>query len=311
MKIIFMGTPQFAVPSLDALAGCGQDLVAVITRADTPKGRGLVLSPPPVKERAVKLGLKVMQPGRLSDPGFVEELRRMKPDLIAVVAYGSFLPGIICELPPLGTINLHPSLLPKYRGAAPIPHAILNGDKETGVSIIYLTDEMDAGDIVWQEKVPIEADDTALSLGEELAARGATALCNAVRAIQAGAAKRTPQSADEATFAPKISKEDGLVEWELPADVLERRIRAFFPWPGSYTYLTSGDKRVRLKITEAVRSPESGKAGVVMRCDAGGMHVGTGRGSLILKRVQPEGKRAMTSPEFAAGCRDLMGRKLG
>ena len=309
MRIIFMGTPEFAVPSLEALAQSDQELVAVVTREDMPQGRRLILSPPPVKQRALHLGLRVVQPAKLNDAAFMSEVRQLSPDLVAVVAYGAFLPKSLYELPPLGTINLHPSLLPKYRGAAPIQHAILNGDRETGVTVIYLSEEMDAGDIILQERVPIESADTSESLSNKLSLRGAHALLAAVKAIEKGTAKRVPQDGTGATFAPKISKEDGLIDWRLSAAELARRVRAFPPWPGTYTYLASGRGKMLLKVLEADSSPPAGDAGVIIRCDGEGIHVGTGNGTLILRKVQPEGKKAMTAAQFTAGHRDLLGRR--
>ncbi|MCX6354517.1 MAG: methionyl-tRNA formyltransferase [Candidatus Aureabacteria bacterium] len=311
MKIIFMGTPEFAVPSLEAFAQSDQELVAVVTREDMPQGRRLILSPPPVKQRALQLGLRVIQPAKLNDEAFIREVRQLAPDLVAVVAYGAFLPKSLYELPPLGTINLHPSLLPKYRGAAPIQRAILNGESETGVTIISLSEEMDAGDIILQERVPIEPTDTSESLGEKLSLRGAHTLLAAVKAIEKGTEKRVPQDGTEATFAPKIRKEDGLIDWRLSAPELARRVRAFSPWPGTYTYLASGGGGMFLKVRGADSSPPAGEAGMIIRCDSQGIHVGTGNGTLILREVQPEGKKAMTAAQFAAGHRDLVGKKLG
>lgn len=306
-----MGTPAFGVPSLDELARSGQEVVAVVTQEDRPRGRKLLSSPVPVKQRAVELGMRVLQPAKLTDPVFMDQMKGCAPDLIVVVAYGGFLPRALWGLPPRGAINLHPSLLPRYRGAAPIQHALLNGDTETGVTILYLGEGMDAGDIILQEKLPIAPADTAESLSVTLAAQGARALLRAVRAIEQGGAERMPQDESRVTFAPKLTKEAGAVDWSLPAIALERRVRAFHPWPGACTLYAFHGKKLRLKILEAMVVGGEGDPGLVSRCDSDGIHVGTGSGMLVLTRVQPEGKRIMTAAQFSAGHRDLAGTRLG
>lgn len=312
MKIIFMGTPEFALPSLDALAQSEHEVLAVVTQQDKPKGRRLVLTPPAVKRRAAELGLKVLQPAGLSDAAFMKWIEEAAPDLIAVVAYGNYLPRPLWELPRHGTINLHPSLLPKYRGAAPIPRAILNGEHETGVTIMYIGEGLDAGDIIAQERVPIPPAATCESLGIRLAEAGGRLLLKAVRDIEGGRAARRAQNDAEATLAPKVSKSEGIIDWNSSAAGLALRVRAFHPWPGAYTHFTSQGKRVLLKVLEAEPDAEgAGSPGVVVGSDARGIHVGAGRGCLILKAVQPEGKNRMTAAQFAAGRRDLMGMKLG
>jgi methionyl-tRNA formyltransferase len=307
-----MGTPEFALPSLSALAQGEQDVLAVVTQEDRPRGRSLLLSPPPVKRRAVERGLRVLQPPRLTDTGFMNQIADINPDLIVVVAYGGFLPRVLWELPPRGTINLHPSLLPKYRGAAPIPRAIINGERETGVTIVYIGEEMDAGDIIAQEKVSIHPTATCESLSIQLSEAGSRLLVSAVQDIERGGATRTPQDDAGATFAPKVSKSEGLIDWRSPAIELARRVRAFYPWPSVYTHLVSHGNRILLKVLDADLDMEgTGEAGVITRCDDRGIHVGTGRGSLILRQVQPAGKKRMTAAQFAAGRRGLAGTKLG
>ncbi|MEI6633310.1 MAG: methionyl-tRNA formyltransferase [Chlamydiota bacterium] len=312
MRILFMGTPEFAVPSLDALAGGGQEVCAAATQPDRPRGRNLAVAATPVKRRAGELGLRVLQPADPGDAAFIGEVREMNPDLIAVVAYGNFLPPALWGLPPRGTINLHPSLLPKYRGAAPIPRAILNGDRETGVTVLYLGAGMDAGDIVAQERAPISADDTGGTLAAALARRGGGLLLAAVRSIEKGTAARIPQDESAATFAPKLEKSDGLIDWRLSAEDLARRVRALRPWPGTFTFAPSRGGTRLLKILEAsARAGDAGETGRVLRCDSVGIHVGTGSGSLVIRVVQPEGGRAMTALEFVRGTRDLAGTMLG
>ncbi len=312
VKIIFMGTPEFALPSLDALAKSEQEIIAVVTQQDKPRGRRLAVAPPAVKRRALELGLRVLQPPKLADADFMRQIADINPDLIAVVAYGSFLHRALRELPRLGTINLHPSLLPKYRGAAPIPRAILDGENKTGVTILYIEEDIDAGDIVAQEEVPIPPDATCESLSAQLAEAGSGLLLNAVRDIEKDGATRRPQDSAGATFAPKVAKSEGLIDWHSPAVELARRVRAFYPWPGAYTHFISHGDTMLLKVLDAEPdTEESCDPGVVMRCDDRGIHVGTGRGCLVLKEVQPEGKKRMTAAQFLAGRRNLQGTKLG
>jgi len=307
-----MGTPEFALPSLDAFAQSDHVILAVVTQQDRPKGRRLVLTPPAVKRRAIELGLMVLQPPTLTEVGFMGQISALDPDMIVVVAYVNYLPRALWELPRYGTSNLHPSLLPKYRGAAPIPRAILNGESETGVTIMYIGEGLDAGDVIAREKVPIPATATSESLGNRLAETGSRLLLKAVCDIESGSATRTPQDGESATLAPKLSKSEGLINWHLSAMNLARCVRAFYPWPGAYTYCTSRDKRILLKVLEAEPDMEgAGAPGVVVGCDARGIRVGAGQGCLILKTVQPEGKNCMTAAQFAAGRRDIVGMKLG
>ena len=312
VKLIFMGTPEFALPSLNAFAQSEHDILAVVTQQDKPKGRRLVPTPPAVKQRAIELGLKVLQPASLMDSGFMKQIADISPDLIVVVAYGNYLPRSLWELPRRGTINLHPSLLPKYRGAAPIPRAILDDEHETGVTIMYIGEGLDAGDIIAQEKVPIPPTATCESLGIQLAEAGGRLLLKAVCDIERGIAARRSQDGGAATLAPKVSKSEGLIDWSSLATELALRVRAFYPWPGAYTYFTSHGKRMLLKVLEADPDmEEAGSPGVVAHCDTRGIHVGAGKGCLILKAVQPEGKNRMTAAQFTAGHRDLAGMKLG
>jgi methionyl-tRNA formyltransferase len=312
MRIVFMGTPQFAIPSLVLLARSGYRIVAVVTQEDTRRGRKLVLSPSPVKQCALNLGLKVMQPLSASDPAFLKEMRDVAPDLIVVVAYGQFLPKELIAIPRLGAINLHPSLLPKYRGAAPIQHAILNDESETGVTVLYVGEEMDAGDIIKQGKVRICSTDTSASLGEKCATKGARLLLGAVRDMEKGKVSRKVQDGAKATGAPKIRKTNGLIEWTLRAEQIALRVRAFCPWPGAYTYMKWSGKRILLKILEASAGPDRGGVpGSIVACGHRGIWVGTGKGSLIIRMVQPEGRKPMTAAAFAAGHRELEGTTLG
>lgn len=236
MRIVFMGTAALACPCLEAIAN--HDIAAVVTQPDRPKGRSLELAASPVKLTAGKLGLPVLQPVKVRD--IVEDLRSLHPDLIVVVAYGQILPKTILEIPPRGCINVHASLLPRWRGASPIQHAILHGDRETGMTTMHMNEQMDAGDIILQRAEPIRPDDTAGTLHDRLATLGAELL---VETLQ-GDFPRHKQDESKITVAPKLAKEDGRIDWSQPAEVIERQIRAFNPWPGAFAYL--GDLMVKL-----------------------------------------------------------------
>ena len=312
MNILFMGTPEFSLPSLAALARSEQRLVGVVTQPDRPQGRKLLLSPPPVKVLAGELGLRIFQPERLSDPVFLEGMKSVSPDLIAVVAYGKYLPRSLWEFPPRGAINLHPSLLPKYRGAAPIQHALLNGESETGVTIFHITEAMDSGDIISRERVAVDPTDTYGSLGKKLFELGAGLLLETVRDIESGRAPREPQDDSRASLAGKIKKADGLIDWSMSAGEIAIRVRAFNPWPSAYSYIYCRGRKTLLKILEAGVEPgEGGEAGRIVRCDSRGIVVDTGKERLVMRRLQFEGKRAMGAAEFLRGHRDIAGVKLG
>jgi methionyl-tRNA formyltransferase len=311
MKIVFIGTPEFAIPSLRALAGSAHDIVAVVTQEDRPKGRKLILTPPPVKTAALELGLAVLQPPKASEPAFLDRVRELAPELIAVVAYGRYLPKELWGFPRYKTVNLHPSLLPKYRGASPIRSAILSGDADTGVTVMYLSEEMDAGDIIKQAVVPIGEDDGYVELSGKLAVSGAELLLEAIDDIETGKAGRRPQDESKVTTTRKIKKEDGLIDWSRPARSLLLQVRAFNPWPGAYTYFDWHGRRMLLKILEArVDEGRAGREGVVSDCTPEGIVIGTGSGCLVATRVQPEGKRPMAAAEFSAGHGGIEGTAL-
>jgi len=293
MRIIFMGTAELACPCLEALAQLpGHQVAGVVTQPDRPKGRDLKPAPPPVKATAETLGLPVHQPEKIRDPAAVDLLRQAGPDLIVVVAYGQILPKTVLDIPPKGCVNVHTSLLPRWRGAGPIQYAILNGDNETGVTTMYMDEHMDTGDIILQRAEPIRPDDTSAVLHDRLAVLGAATLVETVRLIAAGQAPRLKQDESRATYARKLTKEDGRIDWTKPAATIERRIRAFNPWPGAYTFL---DKTL-LKVWKAVIEPLPGPAG----CISGDI-VFTGDGALRLLEVQPAGGKRMTFDAFMRG----------
>jgi methionyl-tRNA formyltransferase len=307
MRVLYMGTPASSATCLRRLAREAWPIVGVVTQPDRPKGRSRALQPPPVKAAALELGLTVFQPEKASAPEFLGTVRALGPDLTVVFAYGEILSEAFLAVPCLSTVNLHLSLLPKYRGAAPVQWAIADGAASTGATVIHLVKKMDAGDIILQRPEPIRTDDTGESLEARLCESGAELLVEVLRRLERGAAPRSPQDDAEATFAPKLTKEHGLVDWTLPAEAIERRVRAFIPWPVAHTGLPDGGL---LRILEARVVEGVGAPGRVTR-GRRALVVGTGRGLLDLVRVQPEGKRPMTAVEFLAGHRLDEGAVLG
>ncbi|HEX9020011.1 MAG TPA: methionyl-tRNA formyltransferase [Nitrospirota bacterium] len=306
MKIIFMGTPQFAVRPLRALGAAGHQIAGVVTRIDKPAGRGRALAAPPVKLAAQELGLAVFQPGRVRDPEFIETLRRINPEGIVVAAYGQILPKEILSLPKFGCINIHASLLPAYRGAAPINWAIIRGERATGDTIMQMDEGMDTGAILLQESIPISSEDTAGTLAEKLSALGARLITQALPLVESGALKPATQDGSKATLAPILKKEDGLIDWSLSATEIHNRIRGLSPWPGAYAFLDG--KMVKIIASEAV--PGSGEAGRLYEKDKNTLEAGAGSGMLRILSIQPEGKRPMTAGEFLRGHRGIAGKKF-
>jgi len=311
LRLVFMGTPEFAVPSLQALLDGDDIVVGVFTQPDQPSGRGMVRHTPPVKVLAAARALPVFQPAKLREPDVLDRLRLWQPDLIVVVAYGKMLPQAILTLPPLGCINVHASLLPKYRGAAPIQWAIARGEHETGVTIMRISERMDAGDIFLQKAIPIVDTDTGGSLHDKLAVLGAGALSETLRLLKAGQVKARPQNEAEATYAPLITKEDGHIDWGQDADTIERRIRAFNPWPSAYT--TVHGKLLKLFVARREQGsfyPVS-PPGTVTEVTPVSFVVATGSDFLALEEVQLEGKRRLPVAEFLKGYRIESGLVLG
>jgi methionyl-tRNA formyltransferase len=298
MRIIFMGSPTFAVPSLTRLANAGHTLSLIVTQPDRPAGRGRDLRPSPVKLAAERLALPLAQPERLSDPGILATFQGSRPDVIVVVAFGQFLPRPVRELPPLGCINLHASLLPKYRGAAPIHRAVMAGETETGVTIMRVESRMDAGPILLQRVCPISPADDAESVHDRLAVLGAEALTDALPIMMDGRAVWIPQDESHATLAPKLGDQDCLLEIRGDPVALVNRIRGLSPNPGAYLILLDGR---RMRILKAEASSEAGPPGLILHIDQTVVVVGTGTGALVLREVQPEGKQRMTGAEFARG----------
>jgi len=301
LRIVFMGTPEFAVPSLRRLAEAGYH-PTVVTRPDRPRGRGHQVQPPPVKVVARELGLPVRQPGRVRDPAVVAEIARLDPQLIVTVAYGAILPPGLLQLPPLGCINLHASLLPKYRGAAPIPRAIMGGERVTGVTTMFMDEGLDTGDIILQRPVEIRPEDDAGSLHDRMAQAGAELLLETVRLLQEGRAPRSLQCHELASYAPPLTREDEIISWHRPAPAVVDQIRGLSPRPGAYTY----HRGKILKVLRAAVGEKEGQAGeepgtVLGPAGERGLEVAAGRGTVWLLEVKPQGSRRMTVEEYARG----------
>jgi methionyl-tRNA formyltransferase len=309
MNIVFMGTPDFAVPSLRALAEAGFRIAACVTQPDRPKGRKGVLTPPPVKEEAIRLGIPVLQPERLRRPDAVEAVRAYEPDLIVTAAYGQILPKSVLDLPPLGCINVHASLLPKYRGAAPIQYAIMNGETETGVTIMYMDEGLDTGDMIAKRSIPITDEDDAGTLFDKLSVLGAELLLETLPLLAEGKAKAEPQRDEEAVYAPMLTHEDERIDWTADAGRVFNLVRALRPRPGAFTLL-GGDvfKIWRCRTTEG---NEGAEPGTVIRIRPDGFAVQCGSGALFVEEVQPAGKKAMPAGEFLKSGRLKTGDRLG
>ncbi|NLN17914.1 MAG: methionyl-tRNA formyltransferase [Firmicutes bacterium] len=301
MRLIFMGTPEFAVPSLVAVMEAGFSVVSVVTQPDRPRGRGMQVRPTPVKEKALELGLPVMQPERLSNPKWIEVISELKPEVIAVVAFGQFLPKALLDLPPKGCVNIHPSLLPLYRGASPIQQAILDGATETGVTAMYLDEGMDTGDIISQVKVPIHEEDDAGILHDRLAKLGADLLVKTLRQIASGTAERHPQDHALATVTKRLTRDAGRINWHASSSRVANQVRAYTPWPGAFTMLENR----RIKILKAVAKPDSVEAtpGRIVSISDDGLEVACGQGTLLITHLQPESSRSMPASSFVRGYR--------
>lgn len=310
MKILFMGTPEFAVPSLTSFYDGAHEVVGVVTAPDKPVGRGLKIKPSPVKRKALEFNLPLFQPIDLKNPEFIRGLQKLNPDLFVVVAF-RILPPEVFELPPKGTINLHSSLLPKYRGAAPIHWAIINGEKETGVTTIMIQQKVDTGDIILQKKVQISDDETAGELHDKLANLGAELLLESVNLIASGNASPKIQTGD-ATKAPKLTKELGLINWVDSNEQIRNLIRGLNPYPGAYTFLNG--KLLKLFRAQLIKnSSTSNPPGEIISVDTknGLIEIATGSGNLQVTELQPEGKRRMTAGEYLKGYQLKTGDKFG
>ena len=305
-----MGTPDFALYSLRAMVEAGEDVVAVVTQPDQPKGRGYVLTPPPVKVYAADRGIPVYQPATLKDGAFAQTLASIDPDLIVVTAYGKILPAYVLDYPRYGCVNVHASLLPLYRGAAPMQRAIMDGQPQTGVTTMMMDAGLDTGDILLQGVVPIAPNDNLEDVHDRMGEVGASVLSETIRAIRAGTLVRIPQDGTMATYAAKIEKGDCLLDFSQPASAVHNRIRALSPVPLAFTRLPDG-KLLKIVRSEVASSAPSAPAGTVTSLSDGAVTVACGSGSLRLLELVPEGKSRMTAAAFINGRKLKPGDRLG
>lgn len=310
MKIVFMGTPHFAVPSLDMLVSHGYEVTAVITQPDKPKGRGNKLMASPVKEYAEKNGIRVLQPAKVKAADSVNQLKDIKPDLLVTVAYGQLLSKEILEVPPYGCINVHGSLLPKYRGAAPIHWAVINGEVETGITTMYTDIGMDTGDMLLKKTVKISENMCVGDLHDKLSILGADVLLETLKELEKGTLRRVPQPNDEASLAPIIKKETGLVDWTKSSMEIHNLVRGTNPWPGAYSYY-KGD-RIRIWNSSVYNnSKASEKCGEICEVSSRGIVVATGSGYLTICEIQFDSSKRMSVEEYIRGHRIDKGEILG
>lgn len=299
MRVIFMGTPDFAVGTLAAVFAAGHEVVLAVTQPDKPKGRGNVMQYSPVKEFALQHGIEVFQPDRIRREEHVQHLREYEPDIILVAAFGQILPESILRMPKYGCINVHASLLPKYRGASPIQWAILNGDAVTGVTTMRMDAGVDTGDIIAEREVAVAEDETGGSLFDKLAKEGAELCVETIKMLENGTAKFTPQDDAQSTHTAMITKEMGDIDWNRPAVEIERLVRGLNPWPSAYTYLDG--RTFKIWKSRVLPEQEPVPAGTVLRADKNGICVQTGEGQLLLQEVQQEGKKRMDAAAFCNG----------
>ena len=299
MRIVFMGAGEIGVPTLQALLNSEHEVVGVVTQPDKPVGRSQLIEPPPIKKALSGTNIPVLQPARIKDRQAIEEIRALRPDVMVVMAYGQILPRGVLEIPEIACLNLHASLLPRWRGAAPIQAAIAAGDREIGITVMYMDEGLDTGDILLQRTIDILPADTGGALHDRLAGVAPETLLESLDLLAKGKAPRTPQDNAVATYAPKLKREDGKIDWSDPADAIERKIRAFDPWPGAFMTVSTDGTR-NLKIFSATVIDLRGKPGKILRSEAE-LVVAAGEGALSLGEVQLEGKRRMSAMEFLRG----------
>lgn len=300
MKIVFMGTPDFAVGTLHALAESEHEILAVVTQPDKPKGRGKALQPTPVKEEAMRYGIPVYQPKKVREEEFQVVLRELNPDLIVVVAFGQLIPKSILELPRYGCVNVHASLLPKYRGAAPIQWAVIDGEKESGVTIMKMDEGLDTGDMIAKTVVPLAADETGGSLFDKLSQVGAQLLLDTIPALEEGTVVCEKQPEESPTpYAAMLNKKMGLIDWSQDASVIECLIRGLNPWPSAYTYLKG--KTLKIWQAKVVEKQHEEEPGTIIEVDKKHLVVACKTNALLIERLQLEGKKQMETEAFLRG----------
>ncbi|TAH71578.1 MAG: methionyl-tRNA formyltransferase [Anaerolineaceae bacterium] len=309
MKVLFMGTPDFAVGTLEEIIGAGHEVIGVVTQADKVKGRGGKISFPAIKEAALRHNLAIYQPVKVREAEFLQIIRSLAPEVIVVAAFGQLLPKELLVIPPYGCINVHASLLPKYRGAAPIQAAIINGEEKTGVTIMYMDVKLDTGDMILWESIPIAEDETGGSLHDKLADLGAKLLVKALKQLEDGSATRIPQDDSLATYVKMMDKEMGNIDFNLSAVDIERMIRGLNPWPSAYTKLKG--KTLKIWSAKVVEYSDSGKPGEVVQIDKDTITVMTGKDALEIHELQLEGKKRLSCDAFLRGYSLEMGTILG
>ncbi|MCI9282325.1 MAG: methionyl-tRNA formyltransferase [Lachnospiraceae bacterium] len=331
MRIVFMGTPDFSVPVLEALIGSHHQVVGVVTQPDKPKGRGKAIQMSPVKETALRHGLSIYQPVRARDAAFIEEMRRLKPEVMVVIAFGQILSKEFLEVPVHGCINIHASLLPKYRGSAPIQWAVINGERESGITTMMMDEGIDTGDMLEKRAIVLDEKETGGSLFDRLSLLGGELILSTLEKLEAGTLPRTPQNHQEATYVKKIPKSLGEIDWSMDATAIERLIRGLNPWPSAYTWLNGkmlklwaadvlpeGGKENRIsgKTSEEVKEYSAGdkrqkNVGVIVAALPAGLQIQTGNGILNITSLQLEGKKRMDTGAFLRGFPVQVGMRFG
>jgi methionyl-tRNA formyltransferase len=310
LRIVYFGTPEFAVPALRALIASTHDVVALVSQPDRPRGRGQKLQPTPTKLAAEAAGVPVLQPTRLKEDAFADALRALSPDLGVVAAYGRIIPDRILEIPRLGLINIHASILPKYRGAAPVHRAVINGERETGVTIMRVVSELDAGPVFATERIPIGPDDTTPDVERTLAEVGARLALGVVEQLAAGTAAAVPQDHADATYAPKLERHEGVIDWTLPAERIHNLVRGLQPWP--LVSVTIDGVRSAIRRTRLTGETTTAVPGTIMAAHNDVLAVAAGDARVIrIVEIQPEGKRVMSARDFLAGHPGLSGQTFG
>jgi methionyl-tRNA formyltransferase len=307
LRTVFMGTPEFALPTLEGLLAAGVDLCAVYTQPDRPSGRGKQLTAPPVKELALRHGLPVMQPVKLREPEVVEELRRLAPDLMVVVAYGQILPKSILDIPRHGCINVHASLLPRYRGAAPINQAIVDGEQVTGVTTMLMDVGLDTGDMLVRRATEIGFEETAGQLHDRLALLGREAMLETLRRLCEGTLRAEPQDDADSSYAPMMKKEQGRIDWNREALHLHNLVRGLDPWPGAYTFLNGQTLKIAATLPE---EGTDGEPGTVLSAGPEGVRIACGQGILLVRELQLAGKKRLKAADFVRGTALRAGTRL-